>query len=42
MTRKEATEVARYDLFGRLLSQPAQGVNIVRMSDGTTRKVIVK
>ena len=42
ISQSEVTEVARYDLFGRLLSQPAQGVNIVRMSDGTTRKVIVK
>lgn len=38
----EAVEVARYDLTGRLLSEPAVGVNIVVMSDGTTRKEIVK
>lgn len=42
MSQSAATEVARYDLFGRRLSQPTQGVNIVKMSDGTTRKVIVK
>ena len=38
----EAVEVARYSLDGRLLSEPERGVNIVKMSDGTARKVIVK
>ena len=37
-----ATEVARYDIYGRKLSQPTNGINIIKMSDGTTRKVIVK
>ena len=32
----------RYDLSGRRISQPHRGVNIVKMSDGTTKKVIVK
>lgn len=31
-----------YDLSGRLSSTPHRGVNIVRYSDGTTRKVIMK
>lgn len=35
-------EVARYSLDGRKLSAPQKGINILRMSDGTTRKVIVK
>lgn len=39
---ENATEVARYSLDGTLLSAPTKGVNIVKMSDGTTRKVIVK
>lgn len=38
----EPMEVARYSLDGRLLSEPERGVNIVKMSDGTARKVIVK
>lgn len=38
----QATEVARYDLHGRLLSEPTQGINIIKMSDGTTRKEFVK
>ncbi len=37
-----ATEVARYTMDGRQLSSPAKGLNIVKMSDGTTRKVIVR
>lgn len=39
---ENATEVARYSLDGTLLAAPTKGVNIVKMSDGTTRKVIVK
>ncbi len=35
-------EVARYDIHGRLLSEPTQGINIVIYSDGTTRKEFVK
>lgn len=35
-------EVVRYDIHGRKLSEPTKGINIVKMSDGTTRKVIVK
>lgn len=38
----KAVEVARYDIHGRLLSQPTNGLNIVKMSDGTAKKVIVK
>ena len=37
-----AVEVARYDIHGRLLSEPTKGLNIIKMSDGTTRKEIVK
>lgn len=39
---EEAVEVARYALDGTQLSVPTKGVNIVKMSDGTTKKVIVK
>ena len=37
-----AVEVVRYDIHGRLLSEPTKGINIIKMSDGTTRKEIVK
>lgn len=39
---ENATEVARYALDGTQLSAPTKGINIIKMSDGTTRKVIVK
>ena len=38
----EAVEVMRYDIRGRLLSEPEQGINIVKMSDGSVRKAQVK
>ncbi|MCD7710906.1 MAG: leucine-rich repeat domain-containing protein, partial [Porphyromonadaceae bacterium] len=38
----DASEIARYDISGRLLSEPQKGINIVRYSDGTVEKVIVK
>lgn len=37
-----AVEVARYNLQGQRLSAPAPGINIVRYSDGTARKIFVK
>ena len=36
------TEVARYTIEGRAISAPQAGVNIVKMSDGTVKKVLVK
>ncbi len=38
----DATEVARYSLDGVKLSAPQKGLNIVKMSDGRTVKVLVK
>ena len=35
-------EKARYSLDGKMLLAPEKGVNIVKMSDGTTKKVVVK
>lgn len=42
VSEEGAVEVARYALDGTQLSAPAKGINIVKMSDGTTKKVIVK
>ncbi len=42
MSDTNAVEVARYDIHGRLLSAPAKGINIVKYSDGSTHKEIVK
>lgn len=33
---------ARYSLDGKVLAAPTRGINIVRMADGTVRKVLVK
>ena len=38
----DAVEVERFNLDGTRLTAPQKGINIVRMSDGTTRKVLVK
>lgn len=37
-----AVEVARYTIDGQLLSAPQKGLNIVKMSNGQTMKVMVK
>lgn len=37
-----ATLLQRYDATGVLLQQPRKGLNILRMSDGSVRKVVVK
>ena len=39
---EEVIEVARYDLSGRKLDKPQKGINIIRYSDGTSRKVLIK
>ena len=36
------TEMSYYDVQGRRLSAPQRGINIIRMSDGMTRKVLIK
>ena len=35
-------EVARYNLNGQPIDTPERGINIIRYSDGSTRKVVVK
>lgn len=35
-------EVARYTIGGQRSSRQTKGLNIVRMSDGTTKKIIVR
>ena len=40
--RKGANEVKCYDLSGRAVKNSSRGVNIIRMDDGTTKKVLVK
>ena len=40
-TAANATVVARYAADGTMISAPQKGLNILKMSDGTTRKVMV-
>jgi hypothetical protein len=40
--RKGVNELKRYDLSGRTVKNSSRGVNIIRMDDGTTKKVLVK
>ena len=42
ITTTKATEVARYSADGKLLSKPVKGLNIIKMSDGTTVKKLEK
>ena len=35
-------EIARFNMQGRRIATPEKGINIVKMSDGTTKKVLVK
>ena len=37
-----AQEEDYYDLQGRKIAEPQKGINIIRYSDGSTRKVMVK
>jgi len=39
---KGSNEVKRYDLSGRAAKHSSRGVNIIRMDDGTTKKILVK
>ncbi len=42
LTDANAVETARYTTDGRSLSSATKGINIVRMSDGSVRKVVVR
>ena len=41
-TSADVREVARFTIDGKRISQPQRGVNIVKYSDGTVKKVVVK
>lgn len=40
--KSKARETMRFDTLGRRITKPTKGMNIVRMSDGTVRKAMVK
>lgn len=41
-TETEPVEIRRFDISGKQLSEPREGINIIEMSNGETRKVFVK
>ena len=41
-TSADVREVARFTIDGKRISQPQRGINIVKYSDGTVKKVVVK
>ena len=41
-TSADIREIARYTIDGKRISQPQRGINIVKYSDGTVKKVVVK
>ncbi len=42
VTMNEGEECERFDIAGKKLTEPQRGINIIRMTDGTTKKVVVK
>ena len=38
----EAKEISRYTLNGSKVESPQRGINIIKMSDGSTKKILVK
>lgn len=41
-TSADIREIARFTIDGKRINQPQRGINIVKYSDGTVKKVIVK
>ena len=41
-TASDAHETARYNVLGMSIDKPEKGINIVKMSDGTTHKELIK
>lgn len=39
---EEVKEIGRFTIDGKRIDEPVKGINIIRMSDGSTRKVMVK
>lgn len=38
---EDVKEVARYSIDGTRIYAPVKGINIIKMSDGTTKKVMI-
>lgn len=41
-TSADVREIARFTIDGKRINQPQRGINIVKYSDGTVKKVVVK
>jgi hypothetical protein len=41
-TMQQSMIVEYYDMNGHRISQPQRGINIIKMSDGTTKKIVEK
>lgn len=41
-TSADVREIARFTIDGKCINQPQRGINIVKYSDGTVKKVVVK
>lgn len=41
-TSADVREIARFTIDGKRINQPQRGINIVKFSDGTVKKVVVK
>ncbi len=39
---RNLTEIGRYDLTGKILTDNYEGVAIIRYSDGSTKKIVVR
>jgi len=42
VSNDDSKEATRYTLYGRRSSTAQKGINIIKMNDGTTKKVMVK
>ena len=40
--KKEKIIIGRYNMYGQKMNAPQKGINIIKYSDGTTQKVIIK
>ena len=40
--QQQPTIIERYTIDGKHISQPQRGLNIIKMNDGTTKKIIIK
>ena len=42
LNANHSTNENSYNLFGQVVAKPQKGINIIRYSDGTSKKVLIK